>query len=115
MESFLKTDKVRIESLGRDFEIKELSARAQIELIELNREGRAEDSAAVVCRYGVVGWEQETIESIESGLPPKALTEIARAIYELSGVDLTKNSVGAPNEDSSSDSQLNSGSQTLEH
>jgi hypothetical protein len=115
MESFLKTDKVRIESLGREFDIRELSARAQIELIELGREGRAEDSAAVVCRYGVVGWEQETPEAIESSLPPKALTDLARAIYKLSGVDLSKNSVGALSDDSSSDSQLNSVSRTLEH
>lgn len=107
MESYLKTKTVRVDSLKRDFEIRELSARAQIELIELHREGRTEDSAALVCRYGVVGWDVHSIEEIESNLPAAALMELARSIYELSGVDLEKNFDGVLSADSSSASQFN--------
>jgi hypothetical protein len=102
MQSYLKTQKVRIEYLGKDFEIRELSTHAWIELMELRRNGGEEHSAAAVCKHGVMGWETETVEDIERSVSAKAMEEIATAVYAISGVEQEKNSESVPNEDSSS-------------
>ncbi len=102
MESYLKTARVRVKHLDKEFEIRELSTRSWIELMELHRNGGSAHVAAAVCKHGVVGWEGETVEDIEKSVPAKAMEEIASAVYALSGVDLEKNSESAPKEGSSS-------------
>jgi hypothetical protein len=102
MESYLKTKKVRIPYLDKEFEIRELSTGAWIDLMEIYRNGGDRHAGTTVCKYGVVGWEIETVEDIEKSVPAKAMQELAEEIYALSGVDLEKNSESAPKEGSSS-------------
>ena len=102
MESYLKTKKVRIAHLEKEFEIRELSTSAWIELMEIHRNGAGQHAGAAVCKHGVVGWDAETVEDIEKSIPAKAMQELADAIYALTGVDLEKNSESVPKGGSSS-------------
>lgn len=102
MESYLKTKTVLIPHLEREFEVRELSAHAWIDLMEIHRNGNSQHTAAMVCKYGIVGWESETVETIESSIPAKAMEEMAKAVYEISGVELEKNSESVPKDGSSS-------------
>lgn len=89
MKSYLKTGEVVVEALGGEkLAIRELSARAQVALLELQRDGMANKTAPTVAKYGVIDWEQEAVDDIEVNLPAKALSEIAIAIYRLSGIDI---------------------------
>jgi len=107
MKSLLKTAKVRIESLGRDLEISELCAKAQIEILEVLRSENQLQSYFIVCKYGVREWQKETPEDLSLNLPLKVASEIAAAIYKLSGIEDSKNSESVPSEDSSTVSPLN--------
>jgi hypothetical protein len=116
MKSLLKTATVRIESLDRDLEISELCAKDQIALLEYWRSIKGDhgedeplnfDGHFIVCKYGVPEWRDETTEDLSLNLPLKAATEIANAIYKLSGIEDSKNSESVPSEDSSTVSPLN--------
>ena len=109
MKSLLKTAKVRIESLDRDLEISELCAKAQIELLEYFRSSNGNNLSGhfIVCKYGVREWQKETPEDLSLNLPLKVASEVAAAIYKLSGIEESKNSESVPSEDSSTVSPLN--------
>ena len=99
MLSLLKVESARIERLGITLEIRELSGKAQAEVAAASSPLLA---AAMVCKHGVVAWAEETPEAILESVGPKALMEIGQAIYQLSGIDLAKNSEPAPSDGSSS-------------
>jgi hypothetical protein len=89
LKSYLKQASVTIEALpGERFDIAELSAADQIEIVALARTDRSEFSAALVCRLGVLGWREHAVEEIAQALTSSALGQLARKIYALSGVDL---------------------------
>jgi hypothetical protein len=103
MESFLKTATVRIESLDRDLDIRELCAKAQIEILESHRADRSMDTYFIACKYGVPEWESETLEDISMKFSLHVLKEISDAVAKLAGLDEAKNSDSAPSDDSSTD------------
>jgi hypothetical protein len=107
MKSELKTEKVEIRSLGRKLQICELSAKAQIEIMEAIHMEQGLKSHFIACKYGVPEWNDETVDDLSINLPLRACTEIAEAIYKLSGIDAAKNSESVPSEDSSTDSRPN--------
>jgi len=97
LKSYLKTAEIEVEKLGgAKFMICELSARAQVELLELRRssddESTAMRSTTIACKHGVSGWADESLEDIEQNVTGAALTEIALAIYRLSGIELSPDS-----------------------
>jgi hypothetical protein len=112
MKSYLKTKHIEVEGIDEALQIRELSTRAQVEIMELHRAGSATHTAGLICKLCVVEWGEESVESIEGAVPPNALGEIAKAVYELSGITLAdvpqddkKNSSIVLNVDSSLDSQ----------
>jgi hypothetical protein len=109
MQSLLKTATVRIESLGRDLEISELCAKAQIELLEFFRSdtGNKLHGHFIVCKYGVIEWQNESLDDLSLNIPLKVASEVADAIYKLSGIEDSKNSESVPSEDFSTVSPLN--------
>lgn len=101
MKSSLKTATVRIESLDRDIEIRELSHRAA----RLAREDEADRSAVIICKHCVPEWAEESLDDLEDSLSFRTTQEVAMEVYKLSGADLAKNSERATTEDSSTDSE----------
>jgi hypothetical protein len=86
IKDILKRETVTIDLVG-SIEIKELSARAQIEIAEAYRKEKSFDAAFIACKHGVVGWSDSTVEDISSSMPMKVINEIAQRIYKLSGFD----------------------------
>lgn len=105
MKNHLKTEKVAIEALGEELTIRELSVKAYIEVQEVTKAGDTFKAGLVACRYGVVEWEGESVESMMPNITMRALMEIWRHIYRISGVDFdsadSKNSDSAPSANSS--------------
>jgi hypothetical protein len=99
VKSSLKTATVRIEALGRDLEIRELSHKVT-RLISEDEGGR---SAVIICKHCVPEFADETLDDLEENLSFRATQEIATEVYKLSGADLSKNSERATTDDSSSD------------
>lgn len=103
----LRRKKITVDRLG-EIELRELAAVAQLEINAVNDAGRENDMFPIACRYGVVGWEDETPASIAAKLPIKTIIDIATQIFELSGMqeDPAKNSESGQIESSSSVSPL---------
>jgi hypothetical protein len=101
MLTTLIRESVKIERLGRALEIQELSARAQRE-ISKQHESDPALAAAMVAKFGVVEWCDETPEAILDAVGAKTLQDIGREVYRLTGVELAKNSEPAPSAGSSS-------------
>lgn len=83
MKKYLKTGSIELD--GDLLHLTELSAAAQIDLLELKDRAK---SLALVCKHGVDEWRDESVEDIASHVSVKDLGEIAREIYKLSGVDV---------------------------
>lgn len=102
MRSYLKQESVRIESIGQTLTIQQVSAAGNAEASVLYADGKTPHLAgAVICKYGVVEWANESIEDIANSLSTVQLDEITQAIYKLSSID-AKNSASTLPENSSS-------------
>lgn len=87
----LRTQPFRIERLGLDVTIRELSGSDMEQIIQ-SKDGSPTRIPALVCKLGVVDWQEETVEAIAGSLGAATLSELSDAIYELTGVDRAKNS-----------------------
>jgi hypothetical protein len=97
MQSLLKTTEIEVAGLGK-LKIQELSAKAYFEM-----QGKpGPDALAIVCKYGVLDWNGETVDSVAAAVPMRLLSEIGLKVYELSGVDAAKNSEPTQSDGSSS-------------
>ena len=104
MKSYLRTETIDVAGVGK-VQIRELSAAARVEMFEFQRADAKNEShlTGLTCKLGVVEWAAEKLEDIEASVGAAPLSEIAAAIYKLSGVDLAKkDSETGPSEPSSS-------------
>ena len=85
----LKTKAVRVESLGEDILVRELSARAQIEIIEAAE--KSFEGVFIAVHYGVPDWADRSIDDLKDQLTLSQATEIAGHVFTLSGVADEKN------------------------
>lgn len=99
--SYLKEQRVFVESIGETLTIKQLPAIAQIQIME-SQESGAYDGLFVACKYGVVEWSEKTIDELKGILPMSLAVEVSGHVFALSGDD-SKKSEGVPPGDSSSD------------
>ena len=100
--NYLKRKVVRIESLNDEIEIRQLSAKAQAEIIVAYRdEAHRYRAGFIAAKYGVPAWSDMSIDEISDALTMIQLNEINDAISELSGID-EKNSVSTQSDSSSS-------------
>lgn len=98
---FLKRKKVRIVSLGMDLEIRQLSAKANSEIVAAYKGQSPHNAGFIAVKYGVPEWSAMTIDEIGEGLSMEHVNEINDAISKLSGID-EKNSDSTQTESSSS-------------
>lgn len=96
MESTLKTKTVDIKSLGQAIEIRELSAKAYIEIAEAKGKKSEVEMHALACLYGVTEWSDETVDDLLQNISVETINEIAPKIYRLSEVAEAKNSDRVP-------------------
>lgn len=97
--SYLKEEKVKIESLNETLTLRELNAAGQIALMEAkdtNFEGMF-----IACKHGVMEWAEKSVDEIKGMLTLRQAGEVSTAVFELSGVEV-KNSESDPGDDSSS-------------
>lgn len=96
MQSFFKSKVIVVD--GVTLTLKELSAADHLAMS--GREGL--EIAKFLCKCAVKEWEQESEESIGANVPARVMKEIAREVFELSGLDAPKNSEPTPVDGSSS-------------
>jgi len=97
--SYLKQEEVRISSLGDFLTIRQLPARAQIEMIEA--QDKPFEGLFIACKHGVVAWHERSLDDIKDSITLEQASEISAAVFALSGVE-SKNSESDPSEGSSS-------------
>jgi hypothetical protein len=92
----LKRETVTVAPFGA-LELRELSARAQIEIADAYRKDKQFEAAFIACKWGVVAWSDDSVEDISRAMPLHVANEIAGHIYRLSGFheDAEKNSASA--------------------
>lgn len=88
MKSILKLKKVIVDPFG-ELTLRELHAKAQIELFEAIGKEEGPRSAFLACKYGVVEWETEDLDSLMTAMNISTANGIAKMVYELSGLGET--------------------------
>jgi hypothetical protein len=89
----LREKDIQIESLGCSLRIRELTARAHIEMIQSTGEF---DSMFIAMKHGVPAWADKSIDDLKDELSMRQAMEVSRPILELSGVPIGKNSESDP-------------------
>ena len=84
--TYLRERQVVIESLGESITIRELSARAQVKIIEA-QEQQGYAGMFIACRYGVPAWSEKSEDEIAEMITLAQAGEIAAAVFGLSGVE----------------------------
>ena len=97
MKSLFRTKTVSVE--GMTLTVRELSAGDHMAIVGAKGAQAAEE----ICARCVVDWKDETVESIRENVPARVMTEIVAHVFEISGLEVSKNSEPAPSADSSSD------------
>jgi hypothetical protein len=87
MKSLLKKGSVFIESLDREVEVKELSYKAQMEIMKAYNEGEQELSGLIMIKHGVAEFAEETLDTIGEALPVHVVVELGNAVAEFSGMN----------------------------
>lgn len=85
----LKEGTVQVDSLNGSIKIRELSARAQIEIIEA--QDKPFEGVFIALRYGVPEWSGRQIDDLKDTLTLTQATELAGHIFALSGTPPEKN------------------------
>lgn len=81
----LKTSTAHIDALGESIAVRELTARAQIEIIEAA--DRPFEGLFIACRYGVPAWSDKTVDQLKDELTLAQANEVAAAVFGLSGFE----------------------------
>lgn len=95
MKSLFKTKTVEVD--GLTLTVRELSAGDHMAVVGAKGAQAAEE----ICKRCVLDWKDETIESIRDSVPARLMTQIVAHVFEISGLDVAKNSEPAPSADSS--------------
>lgn len=98
---YLKRTKVFIRSLGEELVIRQLSAKAQSEIVVAYKGNDQHQAGFIAIKYGVPQWSDLSLDEISNGLSMAQINEINDAIAALSEIE-PKNSESAPTESSSS-------------
>ncbi len=97
----LRTKKIVVERLGLTLTIRELSG-ADLDAINTARKDETRMVSPLVCKLGVPEWSMEPVEKIAESVGAMVLQEIGAEIYELTGINLAKNSEPGQSESSTS-------------
>lgn len=89
---YLKTAKVFIKSINEELEIRQLSAKAQTEIVAAYNGSDQTSAGFISLKHGVVAWKDKSIDEISDSLSMAQVNEINDAIAALSSID-EKNSV----------------------
>ena len=85
----LKQDRVKFERSGLELTLRELNAKA---MLQIHEKSDMQSVWGVVAKHGVVEWAEYSVDEIEAAVGAITLQEIGHAIYKLTGMDLGKNS-----------------------
>jgi len=84
--SLLKTGTAT--AAGQEFEIVEMSGKAQIELLEAQDAERPSlHLMAIVCLHCVPSWECETVDEVLAYTSGAVIMELATQAFDLSGIE----------------------------
>lgn len=86
---YLKEKTVRVESIADSILIRELSALAQIQIIEAQE--TPFEGLFIACKFGVVDWSEKSVDEIKGLVTLSQASEIAGLVFELSGLETEKN------------------------
>lgn len=88
MRCYLKSERVKIESLDETLTIRELSAAGQAAIMDaMNEKAGAHRIAAIGAAFSVVEWLEDSPETVAENVGFEALAEIGRHTQRISGID----------------------------